>query len=270
MGTVFLSYTTVSDEADGDISELHRRLSHELHEKTGDRNLVVFLDKKGIAPSQDWKRRLYEEMNTARAMVSIVTPAYLASAWCREEVTVFQDRCGERGWSDRILPVIWAQTPALTAPGDDPVARILSVPQYLDWTDLRYDEWTAGRKRRAVGQLAGAITRILDERPSQAPTRRAPPTTHPPRTDPTPALVQLLLRMFSASELRRLVRWMPDGAALAAMLPGATASPMQVAEDTVAALARAGRLDCDFFEVLRRERPRRVAEIDVVARAYGC
>lgn len=78
------------------------------------------------------------------------------------------------------------------------------------------------------------------------------------------ALENLLLSMFSADELRRLVRYLPDGDALAARLPGATASPALLASETVAALVREGMIDAPFWERLLSERPRRKPDIDKV------
>ncbi len=81
--------------------------------------------------------------------------------------------------------------------------------------------------------------------------------------DPMEKLVALLLSLYSAEELRWLVRhrW----PAALAELPGALASPRSVAEAVVDLLERKGLLDAEFFDVLREDRPRRAADIDGVA-----
>lgn len=83
--------------------------------------------------------------------------------------------------------------------------------------------------------------------------------------DPLQALESLLLKIFSADELRRFLRYLPEGEALSAALPGPTASPMAVAGAVVAVLDRDGSLKRPIlWQRLGEERPRRQAEIDAV------
>lgn len=83
------------------------------------------------------------------------------------------------------------------------------------------------------------------------------------------ALEHLLLSMFSADELRRWVRYLPGGEHVTLRLPGANVSPALLVAETVAALARDGLLQEDFFWArLATERPRRQAEIDAVRRKF--
>lgn len=78
-------------------------------------------------------------------------------------------------------------------------------------------------------------------------------------------LEALLLSLFSADELRRFVRYLPGGDAIVGRLPGSIAAPAVLVSDVVTALARDGALsDPAFWDSLRRERPRRAAEIDGV------
>ncbi len=82
------------------------------------------------------------------------------------------------------------------------------------------------------------------------------------------ALEKLLLSMFSADELRRLIRYLPDGDALVARLPGVNASLASLATETVVLLAREGMIDADFWARLETERPRRKADIDKVREQF--
>lgn len=84
----------------------------------------------------------------------------------------------------------------------------------------------------------------------------------------TRALHGLLLSLFSADELRRFIRYGPDGDAIAAELPGASASPAALAEAVVTALDTRG-LDDHFFDRVLAERPRRVADINTVRDAWA-
>jgi len=84
----------------------------------------------------------------------------------------------------------------------------------------------------------------------------------------TRALHGLLLSLFSADELRRFIRYGPDGDAIAAELPGASASPAALAEAVVTALDARG-LDDEFFARVLAERPRRVADVNKVRDAWA-
>jgi hypothetical protein len=79
---------------------------------------------------------------------------------------------------------------------------------------------------------------------------------------PEKRLTQLFLSMFSADELRRLLRYsFPDE--LVMNLPGANASPLALADAASEALLRRNDLDA-LWPRLIHERPRRQAEIEAV------
>jgi len=78
-------------------------------------------------------------------------------------------------------------------------------------------------------------------------------------------LVEFLVNRFGSDELRRLMSYnYPD---VTQELPGPTASPASVADTCAEVLRRKGHLDAEFFVLLRRERPKFVAEIDRLERA---
>lgn len=80
------------------------------------------------------------------------------------------------------------------------------------------------------------------------------------------ALERMLLDMFSPAELRRLLRYLPGGDGVVAELPGENVAPVRFVEAVVEVLGKRGMLDATFFDMVRAERPRRVAEIDRVAK----
>lgn len=81
--------------------------------------------------------------------------------------------------------------------------------------------------------------------------------------DPHEALESLLLAMFSADELRRFLRYLPGGDAIAGALPGANASPAAVAHEAVATLVKADYFgEATLWERMIAERPRRAEEIN--------
>jgi len=83
--------------------------------------------------------------------------------------------------------------------------------------------------------------------------------------DPLKALESLLLKMFSADELRRFLRHLPEGESLSGSLPGMTASPVQVVHMAVEALDRVAYFAKPvLWQRLVEERGNRRAEIDAV------
>lgn len=86
---------------------------------------------------------------------------------------------------------------------------------------------------------------------------------------PQAQLSELLLSLFSADELRRFVRYLPDGDTLMGSLPGANASASQTAQETVYTLERHGLINHDLFDRLAAERPRRAHEINELRQHFN-
>ena len=78
MANVFLSHSSADI---GCAREIYRWLKEDHHE--------VFLDQHdqyGIPAGDDWRQRLNERLRWADAVVCVVTPSYMKSAWCAAEV----------------------------------------------------------------------------------------------------------------------------------------------------------------------------------------
>ncbi len=94
----------------------------------------------------------------------------------------------------------------------------------------------------------------------------------PPHVEPRPAearvrdqeLSRLLLAMYSADELRRFIRYLPEGRDLEAALPGPTSAPVALVDAVVDVLTRSSAIDQEFFATLIAARPRRRDEIERV------
>lgn len=84
-----------------------------------------------------------------------------------------------------------------------------------------------------------------------------------PSADPKAQLADLLLRCFDAGELRRHLGYLSDGVALTRRLPGPNASAAEIAVAAVDALDANDLIKGDeFWAMFKRERPRRVEEIE--------
>jgi hypothetical protein len=84
-------------------------------------------------------------------------------------------------------------------------------------------------------------------------------------SQPRVELESLLLSLFGAAELRRIVYRLPAGDAMHAELPGGEVSPKHLVHEAVNVLERHGQIGRQFFEVLAEERPARRDEIWAVA-----
>lgn len=74
--------------------------------------------------------------------------------------------------------------------------------------------------------------------------------------------------MFGADELRRFVRYGPDGAEIEQLLPSRDVSAVRLAESVVQELAARSLIEPDLWGRLTEERPRRAAEIAAMARTW--
>jgi len=88
-------------------------------------------------------------------------------------------------------------------------------------------------------------------------------------TTPQAALIALLTHLFNEDELRAFLRGLDGGAALLHRLPTPPASLLLLADQTLDVLDRHGYLDSALFGALAQAFPRRSADIEPVARAYG-
>ncbi|MDX8030415.1 TIR domain-containing protein [Lentzea sp. BCCO 10_0856] len=124
MAEVFLSYAT-PDQA----------LAQEVFSWLRDAGHDVFFDRdqnRGIELGEDWKQRLYRELRRVDAVVSLVTPQYVASTWCTAEVAIADSR------GCRILPLR----------STDAAHPLLDRQQYADLTTDAAREWLLVALRR--------------------------------------------------------------------------------------------------------------------------
>lgn len=134
--------------------------------------------------------------------------------------------------------------------GDLPLKRWLEMAALLAGPEAQVF-------REALTQLHEAVS-----------ARIASPQTGEVPAAGVEALRQLLLKLFSADELRRFIRYRPRGDEMIAALPGGTASLADVACAAANLLARIERVD-DLFAAIEAERPRRRAEIQAVRQKFA-
>jgi formylglycine-generating enzyme required for sulfatase activity len=173
----FLSYTRFDDRRRV-ISAFREHLEDAVREVTG-QLFEIFQDVDGIGIGEHWPNKLDQMLDQARFFIPIVTPSYITSEPCREELEKFFRAEAERGRNDLVLPIYYIHCNALeddVLRAADPLVNTLHERQYHDWRELRYKRFDAKEVRRALERLAREIdqARHREVRGSTVPERRQP------------------------------------------------------------------------------------------------
>ncbi len=166
----FMSYAH-HDDGQGRLSRFRERLEGELRSQTG-LDLEIFKDSEAINIGEQWRRRLDEGLAASTFLLPIVTPSFLMSAYCREELETFCRHERELGRDDLILPVYYIDCEGFLSSAPDERAaatlRVILERQVSDWRDLRSLTPSDRRVEQARTKLAGQI-RIAMMRAVQPP-----------------------------------------------------------------------------------------------------
>jgi DnaA N-terminal domain/TIR domain len=182
----FLSYTRFDDEYHhGAISEFRRQLCMVVQAVTGKR-FEIFQDIDGIGLGEPWLEKLDRMIADAHFFIPILTPNYLESQACRDELCSFLQAEAAAQRQDLILPIYYIRCPVFEDQrlrDTDRLAKAIHQRQRWEWRDLRHNAFRTRRVRLAIEELAVAIQKARERRkPSRKSSARVP-------TAATPALV---------------------------------------------------------------------------------
>jgi hypothetical protein len=158
---VFLSYAR-SDDDDGAVTRLSEEMSRVFAQQAGVQ-LRIFRDTQQIQSAQIWKSRINDALKASTVLVSVTSPAYFDSEWCRYEWDHFVAR--ERGpQGDRrfhaIFPVYLDGQPDL--PDAPPaVQRWIRDCMTRQWTDIDGAAYDSDQYTTRVSRLAEHIIQAL-------------------------------------------------------------------------------------------------------------
>ena len=180
-----------SDDTDRHLTTFRERLSQEVHVQTG-RDFPIFQDTKDIQWGQSWQQRINDSLDEVTFLIPIMTPSFFHSEPCRAELERFIEREKRLGRNDLILPVYFVETDLLSDPelrATDELAEVIASRQYIDWRDLRFEQFTNPQVRKILVKLAvqirdalprlqappkaGQTTSALDTQPTAATTRQS-------------------------------------------------------------------------------------------------
>ena len=115
---IFISYAHIDNLAleegqDGWIAALHRALELRLAQLLG-KKPRIWRDPK-LTGNEDYAERLSSELPRAALLISILSPRYLRSDWCRRELTEFlaavEERSAETSEKSRVFKVVKTPVP---------------------------------------------------------------------------------------------------------------------------------------------------------------
>jgi hypothetical protein len=165
----FLSYAREDDKGILSwISNFRKRLDAEVRLQLGS-GFRIFQDAVHISWGQSWRHQLQEAIESSLLFIPIVTPGYLASESCRNELKQFLRREQELGRTDLILPVYLAGSlefsPSLE---HDHLLDVIRSRQALDWRKLRHYPFDHVAVSQKLAEMAEALTlrlRAVNQRP---------------------------------------------------------------------------------------------------------
>src|SRR3954468_7376581 len=212
----FFSYSVFDDHHHGGLlSAIRAFLGGEVRSLTPI-DFELFQDIEDIHPGEVWRHRLKDAVEAATVFLPVVTPQFLRSEWCRQEVQDFLRRQEELGRHDLIMPLHFTSVEALARdrPSEE-MASVLFARQVVDVTRFRQDEVSTRELRVALVPLAQRIAVVAPDRrddPSLPASRDgAGGRTAPGMTTPLPSqAAEQSTRLDQAGLARLLAELYPE------------------------------------------------------------
>jgi tetratricopeptide (TPR) repeat protein/8-oxo-dGTP pyrophosphatase MutT (NUDIX family) len=182
---LFVSYAH-RDDHDGWVTALLDAIRAE-HAAFTNVPLRIFFDREAIHSMDDWEHRILTGLRSAKVMLAVLSPNYVASAFCRREWEAYVDHELSLALpGDGIAPIY-----TMTVPGfeDDAAAALdrmlanLRQRQYIDARPWRA-EGIAALRREDVRQRLQLLDQEIDGRLQRAARVAASTSHHLPRHNP--------------------------------------------------------------------------------------
>jgi hypothetical protein len=170
----FWSYVRRDDSSlDGVITRLSDHVVDEYEFKRGDHSIDLFRDTAKVKWGDKWQQKVREAIRDGAFFIPIVTPRFITSEECRNELLEFAEQEEEEGREGLIMPLYFAEVPAIERKDvSDPVIKILIESQREDWRERRLLDRSVQSYKKAVDKLVNRLIEIADAGPQEA--ARAP------------------------------------------------------------------------------------------------
>src|SRR5215470_1804786 len=135
MPAIFISHSSVDRKVSGDIKAELDRLGFE-------HPFLDFDKVTGLDVGENWEKRLYEELSRCHAVLLVMTPAWLASKWC------FNELGQARALGKVVLPVLCA-----------PVGEPLVLPEVQAIDLIQWNPDGLARLKQRLLAIANELAR---------------------------------------------------------------------------------------------------------------
>jgi hypothetical protein len=176
---LFISYAHKDNER-GQVRELCDAIRDDFYQFAG-RNLNAFFDEHDIPSMADWESRIAQGLRESRLLLTVLSPNYFASAYCRREWEEYvRYEAMRRCLGEGIAPVYFIELPDLHGSHDDEpsVNAWITELRNRQWCDLlpwhelgkraSEDAHVARRLRVLTGEIKERLSRA--DRAQQSPT----------------------------------------------------------------------------------------------------
>ncbi|MBX9729898.1 MAG: toll/interleukin-1 receptor domain-containing protein [Sphingomonas sp.] len=163
----FWSYARDNEDlSEGRLADILRQIKAELASRFG--RLEIFQDTSSMRHGDAWETRIRESITRSTFFIPILTPHFLRSKWCMQEVEWFLEReqqlfdaYPDLPRTSRIFPILYVDIEGATSIRPDLVAK-LNARNWFDMSEMRYAERVdVGEVGRAIGDYAKSIRTLL-------------------------------------------------------------------------------------------------------------
>lgn len=156
----FLSYARRDDRHEqGRITHLREQIQGEFEFQTGIQ-LRIFQDTEALRGGDEWRNHIAEALSRAEIFIPIITPSFLRSGPCRQELGQFHTQ--QTDSQGRIIPIYYTDLPDWTT-RDDPLVELLARFHRVDFRDARFFEYNSPDYRKTIANLVQQIVGGLGE-----------------------------------------------------------------------------------------------------------
>ncbi|MFF5082507.1 toll/interleukin-1 receptor domain-containing protein [Actinoplanes sp. NPDC000266] len=156
--SVFVSYARVDDEAThGRVSQLVKDIGNAYQSMTG--HLVgVFFDIQSISLGENWRDRIRLGLSSSSIFLAFVSPAFLRSAQCREELNEFFGFLDANSSARLVMPLLYADRERIEKMfASDPLWSKITQRQATDISHLRFVDIGSAEWVRETTKIAELI-----------------------------------------------------------------------------------------------------------------
>ncbi|MEU4248690.1 toll/interleukin-1 receptor domain-containing protein [Amycolatopsis sp. NPDC026612] len=161
---MFVSYAHKDDDSSyGRVKKLAEGIADTYASLTG-LEVGIFFDTESIRLGENWRDRIRAGLNNATVLLAFISPSYLRSPACREELASFFAFLPSREGRKLVIPILLFPQDRIDRlfPNDEQWSDIKQL-QWKDASDLRSEEVGSSSWMLIVGQISQRIEEALDE-----------------------------------------------------------------------------------------------------------